>query len=144
MEAIGERHFLIYAWILWKRGDTIAVWILCKIEVTTGDKSAFFHFMPHSLFLAGENGLAFHTENYAPPNECILDLGCTRAMGSRKAVEAFCRYVDIYYMYIICILYVYYMYIICILYVHYVHVIPLHVYHKHSVLYIFAYYTNIF
>ena len=43
---------------------------------------------------ACENGLAFHTENSAPPTVCILDLGCTRAMGSRKAVEAFCRYVD--------------------------------------------------
>ena len=43
---------------------------------------------------ACQNGLAFHTENSAPPTVCILDLGCTRAMGSRKAVEAFCRYVD--------------------------------------------------
>ena len=42
---------------------------------------------------ARENGLSFHTENSAPPTVCILDLGCTRAMGSRKAVDAFCRYV---------------------------------------------------
>ena len=44
--------------------------------------------------LACENGLAFHIENSAPPTVCILDLGCTRAMGSRRAVEAFCRHVD--------------------------------------------------
>ena len=37
-----------------------------------------------------EKGLAFHRENSAPPTVCILDLGCTRAMGSRRAVEAFC------------------------------------------------------
>ena len=43
---------------------------------------------------ACENGYAFHTENSAPPTVCILDLGCTRAMGSRRAVEAFCSYVD--------------------------------------------------
>ena len=43
---------------------------------------------------ACEKGLAFHTENSAPPTVCILDLGCTRAMGSRKAVDACCRYVD--------------------------------------------------
>ena len=42
---------------------------------------------------ACEKGFAFHTENSAPPTVCILDLGCTRAMGSRKAVDAFCRYV---------------------------------------------------
>ena len=43
---------------------------------------------------ACEKGLSFHTENSAPPTVCILDLGCTRAMGSRKAADAFCRYVD--------------------------------------------------
>ena len=42
---------------------------------------------------ACEKGLSFHTENSAPLTVCILDLGCTRAMGSRKAVDAFCRYV---------------------------------------------------
>ena len=37
----------------------------------------------------------FHfKENSAPPTVCILDLGCTRALGSRKAVDAFCRYAD--------------------------------------------------
>ena len=43
---------------------------------------------------ACEKGLSFHTENSAPPTVCVLDLGCTRAMESRKAVDAFCRYVD--------------------------------------------------
>ena len=42
---------------------------------------------------ACEEGLSFHTQNSAPPTVCILDLACTRAMGSRKAVDAFCRYV---------------------------------------------------
>ena len=41
-----------------------------------------------------EEGLAFHTENQMPPTVAILDLGCTRAMGSRNAVNAFCDYVD--------------------------------------------------
>ena len=43
-----------------------------------------------------EKGLAFHVEHSAPPTVCILDLGCTRAMGSRKAVDSFCRYVDLH------------------------------------------------
>jgi len=56
-------------------------------------KSAFsFHIIQPDL--ACENGLAFHSDNSAPPTVCILDLGCTRAMGSRRAVEAFCSYVD--------------------------------------------------
>ena len=42
---------------------------------------------------ACEKGLPFHTENSAPPTVCSLDLGRTRTMGSRKAVDAFCRYV---------------------------------------------------
>ena len=41
-----------------------------------------------------EEGVAFHTENQMPPTVAILDLGCTRAMGSRNAVNAFCDYVD--------------------------------------------------
>ena len=41
-----------------------------------------------------EEGVAFHTENQMPPTVAILDLGCTRAMGSRNAVNAFCHYVD--------------------------------------------------
>ena len=42
----------------------------------------------------GEEGIAFHTENQMPPTVAILDLGCTRAMGSRNAANAFCEYVD--------------------------------------------------
>jgi len=34
-------------------------------------------------------------------------------------LEDVAAYINVYYMYIICILYVYYMYIICILYVYY-------------------------
>ena len=41
-----------------------------------------------------EEGMAFHTENQMPPTVAILDLGCTRAMGSRNAINAFCDYVD--------------------------------------------------
>ena len=41
-----------------------------------------------------EEGVAFHTENQMPPTVAILDLGCTRAMGSRNAVSAFCDYLD--------------------------------------------------
>ena len=41
-----------------------------------------------------EEGVAFHTENQMPPTVAILDLGCTRAMDSRNAVNAFCDYVD--------------------------------------------------
>ena len=41
-----------------------------------------------------EEGMAFHTENQMPPTVAILDLGCTRAMGSRNAINAFCEYVD--------------------------------------------------
>ena len=41
-----------------------------------------------------EEGVAFDTENQMPPTVAILDLGCTRAMGSRNAVNAFCDYVD--------------------------------------------------
>ena len=52
-----------------------------------------FHFISGKLIwhvMQCEKGLAFHRENSAPPTVCILDLGCTRAMGSRRAVEAFC------------------------------------------------------
>ena len=63
-----------------------------KIEVPLQQSAFSFHTVQTDL--ACEKGLAFHTENSAPPTVCILDLGCTRAMGSRRAVEAFCRYVD--------------------------------------------------
>ena len=41
-----------------------------------------------------EEGMAFQTEKQMPPTVAILDLGCTRAMGSRNAINAFCDYVD--------------------------------------------------
>ena len=41
-----------------------------------------------------EEGMAFHTENQMPPTVAILDLGCTKAMGSRNAVNTFCEYVN--------------------------------------------------
>ena len=64
-----------------------------ETEESDEQQSAFsFHIIQPDL--ACENGLAFHTGNSAPPTVCILDLGCTRAMGSRRAVEAFCRYAD--------------------------------------------------
>ena len=59
-------------------------------ESSEKDCAFSFHTNPVD---ACEKGLAFHMENSAPPTVCILDLGCTRAMGSRKAVDAFCRYV---------------------------------------------------
>ena len=49
-----------------------------------------------SLFSYGyseETEIPSHPERSAPPTVCILDLGCTRARGSRRAVEAFCSYV---------------------------------------------------
>jgi len=58
------------------------------------EQQSAFSFHTVQTDLACEKGLAFHTENSAPPTVCILDLGCTRAMGSRRAVEAFRRYVD--------------------------------------------------
>ena len=38
--------------------------------------------------------ISFLTENRFPPTIAILDIGCTRAMGSRRAVDYFCNYVD--------------------------------------------------
>ena len=60
----------------------------------SGEQQSAFSFHIRQPDLACENGLAFHTENFAPPTVCILDLGRTRAMGSRRAVEACCFYVD--------------------------------------------------
>jgi len=60
----------------------------------SGEQQSAFSFHIRQPDLACEKGVAFHTENSAPPTVCILDLGCTRAMGSRRAVEAFCSYVD--------------------------------------------------
>ena len=66
----------------------------CSTEIEVPSQQSAFSFHTVQTDLACEKGLAFHTENSAPPTVCILDLGCTRAMGSRRAVEAFCRYVD--------------------------------------------------
>ena len=52
-------------------------------KVSTEDQSAF-SFHTNQPDLACENGLAFHNENSAPPTVCILDLGCTRAMGLER------------------------------------------------------------
>ena len=64
-----------------------------EILEESADKNSAFSFHTNQSD-ACENGLVFHTENSAPPTVCIMDLGCTRAMESRKAVEAICRYVD--------------------------------------------------
>ena len=56
--------------------------------------SAFLGQELDSAMKVEEEGIAFHTENQMPPTVAILDLGCTRAMGSRNAVNAFCEYVD--------------------------------------------------
>ena len=66
----------------------------CSTEIEVPSQQSAFSFHTVQTDLACEKGLAFHTENSAPPTVCILDLGCTRAMGSRRAVEAFRRYVD--------------------------------------------------
>ena len=66
----------------------------CSTEIEVPSQQSAFSFLTVQTDLACEKGLAFHTENSAPPTVCILDLGCARAMGSRRAVEAFCRYVD--------------------------------------------------
>ena len=55
---------------------------------------AFLGQVPDSAMKVEEEGIAFHTENQMPPTVAILDLGCTRAMGSRNAINAFCDYVD--------------------------------------------------
>ena len=65
----------------------------CFAETKESDEQqGAFSFHTVQTDLVCEKGLACHTENSAPPTVCILDLGCTRAIGSRRAVEAFCRY----------------------------------------------------
>ena len=59
----------------------------------SSEKDCVFSFHTNPVD-ACEKGLAFHVENFVPPTVCILELGCTRAMGSRKAVDSCCRYVD--------------------------------------------------
>ena len=123
MEAIGERHFLIYAWILrktWRYHCSLNT--LQNQRKQLGIRVLFLILCHASLFLACENGLAFtqrilHHQMYVP-----LTLDAQELWAPERQFEAFCRYVDIYYMYIICILYVYYMYTICILYVYYMYI----------------------
>ena len=55
---------------------------------------AFLGQEPDSVKKVEQEGMAFHTETQMPPTVAILDLGCTRAMGSRNAINAFCEYVD--------------------------------------------------
>ena len=55
---------------------------------------AFLGQEPDSAMKVEEEGMACHTENQLPPTVAILDLGCTRAMGSGNAINAFCDYVD--------------------------------------------------
>ena len=55
---------------------------------------AFLGQEPDSAMKVEEEGIAFHTKNQTLPTMAILDLGCTRAMSSRDAIDAFCEYVD--------------------------------------------------
>ena len=48
---------------------------------------------PNPVKKVDEEGIAFHTENQMPPTVAILDVGCTRAVGWRNAINAFCDYV---------------------------------------------------
>ena len=63
-----------------------------KVPESSG--CAFLGQEPDSALKVEEEGMAFHTENQMPPTVAILDLGCTKAMGSRNAINAFCEYVD--------------------------------------------------
>ena len=98
MEAVGKRHIIVYAWIREKTERPSHSEGSEKIEVSGEQKSAFsFHttqpvlhgcsteievpsqqnaFSCHTVQtdLACEKGLAFHTENSAPPPVCILAL----------------------------------------------------------------------
>ena len=55
---------------------------------------AFLGQEPNSAMKVEDEGMAFHTENQMPPTVAILDLGCTRVLSSRNAINAFCEYVD--------------------------------------------------
>ena len=55
---------------------------------------AFLKQEPNPVHKVKEEGVASHTENQMPPTVANLDLGCTRSMGSRNAVNALCDYVD--------------------------------------------------
>ena len=96
-----------------------------KSEETAGDKSAFSHFMPRSLFLACENGLAFtqrilHHQMYVPLTLDAQELWAPERqlkLSADMLIFTICI-LYVYYMYTICILYVYYVYIICMLYLY--------------------------
>ena len=86
-------HLTLKMETLGKKRDHLSMKALTKQRNHLRKNGVFsFHTNPVD---ACEKGLSFHTENSAPPTVCILDLGCTRAMGSRKAVDAFCRYVGL-------------------------------------------------
>ena len=113
MEALGERHVMFHNWILdqtempdqfecseqtevpsvKKTGNSNQIerpaQLGCSDQTEDSiEKDGVFSFHTKQVD-ACENGLSFHTENSAPPNVCSLDLGCTKAMGSRKAADAF-------------------------------------------------------
>ena len=76
---------------------------LTSVKMTESEKQSMEPHFSSCAFLGQEpnpvqkvevEGVAFHTENQMPPTVAILDLGCTRALGSRNAVNAFCDYVD--------------------------------------------------
>ena len=93
MEAIGKRHVIVFIWMLCRDRGAISFWMLGRDKGIRWEAECFF-----ISYCADWSGMwertAFHTENSAPRTVCILDLGCTRALGSRRGVEAFCRYVD--------------------------------------------------
>ena len=68
--------------------------VLKYVNIKTSCPDDLIVLKPYSAMKVEEEGIAFHTENQMPPTVAILDLGCTRAMGSRNAINAFCDYVD--------------------------------------------------
>ena len=62
-------------------------------EISSTSRQAL-SFLANETSVSDDVGTAFHSENRVSPTVCIMDLGCTRAMGSRRAVTAFCKYVD--------------------------------------------------
>ena len=100
MEALGERHVMFHNWILDQTEMPDQFECSEQTEVPsdkkTGnsnqiEKPAQLEFSDQTEESTEKDGaFSFHTtENSAPPTVCSLDLGCTRAMGSRKAVDAF-------------------------------------------------------
>ena len=93
MEAAGERRTFLHIWILWPGRDTSSDWRPWTDRGINWEELCFL-VSCHSAHWCMWEWTKLFTENSAPPSVCILDLGCTRAVGSRKAVESFCRYVD--------------------------------------------------